>query len=151
MLSWNPPIHGLGVAAMDATHEEFAHLVSETSRASDEDFPYLLKALAEHTCAHFDNESRLMRECGFPAIAEHEGEHRRVLGDLVHMLNAVEEGRLRFARLYVSQGIPDWFRNHLATMDAALGACLKKTMAPQLATMPAPVPGRPHARPGPAP
>lgn len=141
MLSWNPDRHALGVAAMDATHEEFARLASETARASDEDFPYLLNALVEHTRAHFDNESRLMRECGFPAIAEHEGEHRRVLGELVHMLNAVEEGRLRFARLFVSHGVPDWFRNHLATMDAALAACLKRNARP------APRPAAGSARP----
>jgi hemerythrin-like metal-binding protein len=130
MLNWNPALHALGAAEMDATHEDFARLASETALASDEDFPYLLNALVEHTRRHFDNESRLMRECGFPAIAEHEGEHRRVLGELVHMANAVEEGRLRFARLFVSHGIPDWFRNHLATMDAALAACLKRSGRP---------------------
>ncbi len=129
MLNWNPALHALGVDAMDATHEAFTRLTSETIRASDEDFPYLLNALVEHTRQHFENESSLMRHYGFAAIAEHEGEHRRVLGELLHMLNAVQEGRLRFARLYVSQGLPEWFRNHLATMDAALAACIKQQVA----------------------
>lgn len=130
MLSWQAELHALGVAGMDAAHEEFCRLVEATIHASDEDFPYLLHALIERTRNHFDHEERLMRECGFPALAEHAGEHRRVLGELLHMANAVEEGRLRFARLYVSQGLPAWFRNHLATMDAALAACLKRAKAP---------------------
>lgn len=129
MLSWRPDLHALGVREMDATHEAFTRLTSEITCASDEDFPGLLNALAEHTRQHFENESSLMRRCGFPAIAEHEGEHRRVLGELVHLLNAVQEGRLRFARLYVSQGLPEWFRNHLATMDAALASCIKRQAA----------------------
>lgn len=141
MLNWSPALHALGVDAMDATHEAFTRLASETIRASDDDFPYLLSALVEHTRQHFENESSLMRQCGFPAIAEHEGEHRRVLGELVHMLNAVQEGRLRFARLYVSQGLPDWFRNHLATMDAALAGCIK-----QQAAVSAPAPRTPVAQ-----
>ncbi|MDI6750395.1 MAG: hypothetical protein QMD73_09490, partial [Rhodocyclaceae bacterium] len=69
---------------------------------------------------------------------EAEAEHRRVLGELVLIQNAVEEGRLRFARLYVSQGMPAWFRNHLATMDAALAACLKRAAAPRPTAAPAP-------------
>ena len=66
-----------------------------------------------------------MRRCRFPAIAEHEGEHSRVLGDLDRLRRGMEEGRLSFARAYVMQGLPEWFTNHLATMDAALAACLK--------------------------
>ncbi|MCX8086636.1 MAG: hemerythrin family protein [Rhodocyclaceae bacterium] len=138
MLTWQSDLYALGVAAMDAAHAEFCRLVDAASRASDEDFPYLLHALIEHTRGHFDHEERLMRECGFPALAEHASEHRRVLGELLHMANAVEEGRLRFARLYVSQGLPAWFRNHLATMDAALAASLKReaTRAPADDTLP---------------
>lgn len=130
MLSWKPLVHGLGVAEMDATHEEFAGLVAAAGSASDAEFPQLLEILAEHTRTHFANESRLMRDCGFPALAEHEGEHQRVLGEVAQMQRAAAQGRLRLARLYVTQGLPEWFRNHLATMDAALAACLRKRQRP---------------------
>lgn len=126
MLSWSSAIHALGVAEMDATHEEFLRLANETARAADDDLPHLFGMLLEHTQRHFENEGRLMRACRFPASGEHEGEHRRVLGDLFHMRRALDAGRLRFVRLYVAQGLPDWFANHLATMDAALAACLKR-------------------------
>lgn len=126
MLSWDETRHSLGMPAMDATHREFVALAAALAQAGAEDFPLLFETLAEHTRRHFDNESELMRNCRFPAIAEHEGEHRRVLGELAHVGRGIEEGRLSFARAYVKQGLPDWFANHLATMDAALAACLKR-------------------------
>ena len=66
-----------------------------------------------------------MRACGFPAIPEHEGEHARVLADLEHLRRGLAAGRIHFARHYVKEGLLEWFSNHLATMDAALAACLR--------------------------
>ena len=126
MLNWDEARHSLGMPVMDATHREFVALAAALALAGTEDFPLLFDTLAEHTRRHFDNEGELMRACGFPAIAEHESEHRRVLGELAHMQRGIEEGRLTFARTYVKQGLPDWFATHLATMDAALAACLKR-------------------------
>lgn len=126
MLNWDEDRHALGVAEMDATHREFAALAVRLAQAGTADFPRLFEALAEHTRRHFDNESALMRRCRFPAIAEHEGEHSRVLGELAHMQRGLFAGRVALARDYVVNGLPDWFALHLATMDAALAACLKR-------------------------
>lgn len=125
MLSWNEERHALGAPEMDATHREFAALAKELALAGAEDFPLLFEALVDHTRSHFENESRLMRACRFPAIAEHEDEHQRVLGELARLQRGIDEGRVAFARTYVREGLPDWFANHLATMDAALAACVK--------------------------
>lgn len=125
MLSWDEARHALGVAEMDATHREFADLAGALAQAGAEDFPVLFESLLAHTRSHFENESRLMRTCRFPAIAEHEGEHQRVLGELTRLQRGIDEGRAAFARAYVREGLPDWFAQHLATMDSALAACLK--------------------------
>lgn len=125
MLTWDDARCALGVTEMDATHREFVAAVIELEAASAADFPALFRALAAHTRAHFDNESRLMRQCGFPAIAEHEGEHRRVLGEVDWMERMLGQGRIAPVRAYV-RALPDWFARHLATMDAALAACLKR-------------------------
>ncbi len=114
----------LGVADMDATHREFVALADALATASDADFPARFAELREHTRQHFEHEGRLMRACRFPAIGEHEGEHLRVLGELAHLAARVAGGRLAMARAYV-EGMPQWFANHLATMDAALAGCLK--------------------------
>ena len=117
--------HALGVAAMDATHREFvAHLEALTA-ADDASFPGLFEALAEHTRQHFDGEAVLMKQCRFPATGEHTSEHLRVLGEMAFMGRAAKAGRLKTARSYV-EALPTWFATHLATMDAALAACLKR-------------------------
>jgi len=129
MLSWDETRHPLGVAAMDPMHREFLALAGELRVAQDEDFVVLFDSLLDHAQRHFDNESRLMRECRFPAVAEHEGEHRRVLGELARLRAGLDKGRLAFARAYVREGLGPWFEQHLATMDAALAGCLKARCA----------------------
>ena len=124
-LSWNDVRHALGVPRMDATHREFLTLVGETVRAGPEDFPLLFEALTDHTRDHFADEGELMRVCGFPAIREHEGEHRRIIRDMERFLDGIYEGRTGMARAFVKDGLPEWFNNHLATMDAALAARLR--------------------------
>jgi hemerythrin len=125
MLNWQPEIHAVGVAEMDGTHEEFLRKVAVLTHAGDDDFPLLFHDLALHLRAHFEGESRLMRACAFPALVEHESEHRRLLGDVALIGRSVAAGRLGLARAFVAVGLGDWFRTHLATMDSALGARLK--------------------------
>jgi hemerythrin len=114
----------LGVVEMDATHREFVELADALLLACDDEFPALFARLAEHTRQHFEHEGKLMKNCRFPAIGEHNSEHLRVLGELAHFGRGVAAGRLGLARKYV-MGLPDWFATHLATMDSALAACLK--------------------------
>lgn len=125
MLIWDTERHAMGVTGMDATHQEFITGLAALIAAGDEDFPRLFQALAAHTREHFDNESRLMQECRFPAVAEHEGEHQRILGQMAQMQRLLAQGRSAMARAYV-ESLPDWFSQHLATMDSALAACLRR-------------------------
>lgn len=118
--------HVLGVAEMDATHRDFVELADALLVAGDDEFPALFAELHDQTRRHFDNEGKLMKSCRFPAIGEHHSEHLRVLGELAHFSRGVAAGRLGMARNYV-KGLPEWFATHLATMDSALAACLKRT------------------------
>ncbi|THF56924.1 hypothetical protein E6O51_18960 [Pseudothauera rhizosphaerae] len=87
---------------MDATHREFVDLAAALMAADD---------------------------ARFPAIGEHVNEHQRVLGELMAFGRGVQAGRLKFARAYVQQSLPEWFDLHLSTMDAALAAHLKRSAA----------------------
>lgn len=116
----------LGVAAMDATHREFVALADALAGAADDsEFARLFGELREHTLRHFEHEKALMKACRFPATGEHEAEHLRVLGELAHFARSAAAGRPALARQYAA-GLPVWFATHLATMDAALAACLRQ-------------------------
>jgi hemerythrin-like metal-binding protein len=124
-MPWNERFT-LGVADMDATHREFVDLADALLLAPDEAFPALFEALREHTRQHFEHEGKLMKACRFPATGEHNSEHLRVLGELAFLARSVSGGRLAAARDY-AKNLPCWFSTHLATMDAALAACLKRS------------------------
>lgn len=123
-MPWNEQF-SLGVADMDATHREFVAMADDLLVAPDDTFPALFEALREHTRQHFEHEGKLMKACRFPATGEHNSEHLRVLGELAFLARSVSSGRLAMARDY-AKNLPSWFSTHLATMDAALAACLKR-------------------------
>jgi hemerythrin len=130
MLNRDEDRHRLGVDEMDATHREFVALVAALGQADDDRFPALFQTLVEHSRLHFAQEGRLMRLTRFPALGEHEGEHFRVLGELLQFNRAIRRGRLALARAYVKSGLPEWFDLHLSTMDAALAAHHRRTQGP---------------------
>lgn len=129
MTLWVEERHRLGLEEMDGTHREFMALLESLVQASDADFAPLFQRLVDHTRLHFAEEGRLMRLCRFTGLAEHEGEHARVLGDLLQFNRNVKRGRIALARAYARLGLPEWFELHLATMDRALAAQLVKASA----------------------
>lgn len=128
---WDDARHALGVTEMDATHREFADLAGRLAVADDASFPQLFNELLDHTRAHFFAEDAKMKATRFNAIGEHISEHQRVLIELRAFNRSVQAGRMLMARAYVRDNLADWFDLHLATMDSALAAHLKKLESPQ--------------------
>lgn len=129
IIEWRDAQFILGVDEMDDTHREFVDMVNSLEKASNADFIQNFDALIEHTRAHFENEDRLMAEYGFPAIAEHRGEHDRVLGEMTRFNRVLHKGLVSFARSYVDESLKQWFPLHAATMDSALAAHLKSRIS----------------------
>ncbi len=123
---WDAPRHTLGLDEMDDAHREFITQVGTLIAASDAEFPALFHALVTHTREHFMAEGRLMREAKYQGLGVHEGEHHRVLGELQQLNRTLKRGHLPLVRAYVREGLAEWFDTHLAMMDGALVAFLKK-------------------------
>jgi hemerythrin-like metal-binding protein len=110
---------------MDSTHQEFIALVNSLGCADDGEFAELFQQLLEHTEAHFTAENKLMEEVQFPPIQIHMGEHHRVLEQMRIISGKVEKGSIATGRTFVLN-LPQWFREHAATMDSALAGCVKE-------------------------
>jgi len=123
---WDVARHTLGVGKMDSAHCDFIAQVAALIAASDAEFPALFQMLLTHTREHFIAEGKLMREAKYPGLGVHESEHHRVLGELQQLNRSMKRGHLALVRGYVREGLPEWFDTHLAMMDAALVAHLKK-------------------------
>lgn len=110
---------------LDNDHQAFIALLNRLDTASSADFRDLFQQLFEHTEQHFAVENQLMLDYGFPAAAEHKGEHSRVLGEFKQFKSRIDKGMLAFGRSFVRERLPQWLQLHVATMDSALVAHIK--------------------------
>jgi hemerythrin len=115
---------------VDATHQALAELIAGLIAADSAAFASRFQALIALFKLHVAEEGGLMRASRYQGLAEHEGEHHRVLGELVQLNLSIRRGRVALARAYVKEGLAPWFDLHLATMDAALAAHLRRTAQP---------------------
>jgi hemerythrin-like metal-binding protein len=112
---------------VEATHQALAELIEGVVQADSAAFASRFQALLALFRMHVAEEGGLMRSSRYQGLAEHEGEHHRVLGELVQLNLSIRRGRIALARAYVKDGLAPWFDLHLATMDAALAAHLRRT------------------------
>ena len=127
IIEWENDSFLLHMPIMDETHKEFVVLVNQLSAASDKEFAALFEHFIEHTKQHFMQEESFMIETDFPAYSEHRAEHQRILGEFNQFKKRVDKGLIAFARNYINDSMPGWFRLHAATMDSALAMHLNKT------------------------
>lgn len=123
-LNWSDDL-ALGVAEMDATHQEFIALLAEVEAADDSHVMAAWQALVEHTAEHFASEDRYMLATRFAASNCHSTQHRMVL-DVMHQgLAMAQAGDLAPIRQMVRE-LAVWFSQHADSMDAALAMHLQR-------------------------
>ncbi len=115
----------LNFEPIDNDHLSFVTLIEELREADNVAFVTLFEALLKHTEQHFAFENQLMEKYQFAAIHEHQGEHRRVLGELTQFKQRVDRGQIMFARAFCNENLKAWFDLHVASMDSALVAHIK--------------------------
>ena len=89
----------------------------------------LMEEWFEHTKAHFSRENTLMETYSFPAFHCHHSEHEQALDQLETIfLNWRERQDLNELAQYVQNIWPQWFVNHISTMDVVTSAFIKQSM-----------------------
>lgn len=122
----------VGLEPIDAEHAQVVELMN-CVRAALEHTP---ECVQEHLCrltdfllSHFQREELLMREHSFFAFPLHKAEHLRVLEGLERARHQLERGDMENARDYLQKTLPEWFHNHILTMDRVTGRCLLEAIA----------------------
>jgi len=118
MITWSDELKR-GIAFQDDDHQEAVALMNALQTCSDEELPVLYAKLFAHTKEHLQRENELMDRINFFATEVHKGEHDRVLAEMQEFQDKLDAGNLAEVRVYVEQAIPDWFLNHLDSMDTA--------------------------------
>ena len=123
LMQWSAELE-LGQPAMDETHREFVDMLNAVADAADADLLRRLDEFIAHTDAHFAQENAWMVDIMFPPIHCHKGEHDNVIGLMREVRDRVAAGQLELGRV-LARELPEWFRLHASTMDAALAQVIK--------------------------
>jgi hemerythrin len=123
LLEWSAELE-LGQPAMDETHREFVDMLNAVADAPDAELLARLDEFIAHTDAHFAQENAWMVDIMFPPIHCHKGEHDNVIGLMREVRSRVAAGQLELGRV-LARELPEWFRLHASTMDAALAQVIK--------------------------
>lgn len=114
----------LGYAVMDHDHADSLGLWEAAKAAPVGGLAQPFAAFAKHLREHFTREEGLMSEKGFFALHCHSDEHTRVLAVVASIEADLASGSEDRARRYLRYEFPDWFHNHLATMDRVTASFL---------------------------
>jgi hemerythrin len=126
MLVWKPSLE-LGVAEIDAQHKALFEVAGRFSaaveaRESVAVLEELFAFLAEYALDHFAAEERLMREVGYPELAQHIQEHtlfKRQLASLVPQWSS--EGASPAVLMALRGFLELWLTEHVTTSDQRIG------------------------------
>ncbi|MEG3617987.1 hemerythrin family protein [Magnetovibrio sp. PR-2] len=115
-ISWSDELkRGLGF--QDEDHEQAVKVMNALHGCSDAELPALFEQLFTHTAEHLARENELMERIGFFAYGMHKGEHDRVLAELQEFKDKLDAKDLDAVRHYVEVTVPNWFIDHLNSMD----------------------------------
>jgi hemerythrin len=105
---------------MNREHEDFANLLNAAEQAllmGEAALPHLT-LLYDHCVKHFAHEEEEMQRYHFPPYPVHKAEHERVLGMFREQLTNFEAtGDISPVLEFLLETVPDWFGQHLRTMD----------------------------------
>ncbi len=118
---------------MNDVHREELMIVNNVSSAIESrdsaQISQLCDQWLEHTQAHFARENAMMETYNFPALHCHYGEHVEALQGLESIISAwKEKADLEALTSYVRNTWPQWYINHISTMDTVTSAFIKSCL-----------------------
>lgn len=122
----------LHTASMNDTHFESIVKINALSAAIEnaEGIDLALRALIEHTEAHYAEEERQMLEKKFPPYPAHKEEHDASLAQMRQAAaDFFEHNDARALQAYVDRELIPFFLKHTETMDAVTSIFLENSEA----------------------
>ncbi len=139
MLQWTSAL-AIGVPEIDAQHQELFRRVDRLAeQLAAEDRAGTQRTLAflrEYVVVHFAAEERLMEETAYAGLAVHVEEHRRFTGVVRTIDRQLRDGAPVGPILQrLEREVAAWLRDHVATIDRALGRHLAARPPPRIARL----------------
>jgi hemerythrin len=131
---WNEKL-SVGVKGIDRQHRELLSRVNALfdaigSREAGRNVEELLCFMEKYVHRHFLCEEKLMRRHGYPAYAQHLGQHQRFLDELARIDAQFERSGLTEAVVVRMSGyITEWLTGHFLVDDKQLAEFLRGSAA----------------------
>jgi hemerythrin len=127
-LRWTADL-AVGDADIDDQHRELfrraERLIAALREGDRAEVLPTLAYLEAYVVHHFEGEERLMRELGYPGLAEHADAHRAFRHAFAEMVADFEaRGPTALVALTLHNRLSEWLREHLGGVDLALGRFL---------------------------
>lgn len=113
--------YSIGVPLIDADHQLLVALLTQLSEACEEGqsrevIGSILNVLIEYTIHHFRREEQMMSRGGYPELAEHQDDHRRLVAEAERFQAEWIAGR-HDAVEDLSDFLSAWLQGHILAVD----------------------------------
>ncbi len=122
IFAWNES-YSVRVRQMDGQHQKLFEIINDLAEAmrdgkADGVIRDTVEQLAVYTRTHFLQEEVLMRQTGYPGLAGHQEQHRKLMADVEHYKRAYEEGRSA-SPVSLLNFVRQWLVHHIKESDKA--------------------------------
>lgn len=123
---WTPAM-SVGLSELDDDHKQLFYLINRlsdqaASEVSGQAVRDCLFALMRYAERHFSREERVMAACGYPQLDEHRERHKRFVGRITKITEALDAGGKR-PNVKVGEELleflKDWLTHHILIEDMA--------------------------------
>lgn len=129
IFAWNPAF-SVGNRELDEQHQRLLRIcqhldafIEDDTAVGVEQFHIVLNDLSEYANQHFKTEERIMRNCGYPSLAEQTSEHNNFQEQLAGFLLDATNGYLN--RKELRQFLIQWWQDHILESDLLYAPYLK--------------------------
>lgn len=131
LIMWTPDL-AVGIAKIDDQHQQLFKAADDLAEAmwagkGRQEVEKTIDFLADYTLYHFRDEETVMMENQFPGYSVQKQAHEQFTQEITRLRQrfSSEEGGTAMA-IEVLSGACNWLRDHIKTMDKALGDYLQK-------------------------
>lgn len=129
MIAWDPSL-SVGLEELDDQHRALIRLVNELSekraQGDDDAATKTLQFLRDYMNTHLAMETELMLDLDYPEREAHRQQHELFVNHVIFFEIEKEFGVVSSQMLdAILAFLNDWFLNHIATEDKALGAFVR--------------------------
>jgi len=131
VMSWSAAL-ATGHGEIDAQHRKLIDIANRLNEAMQRGggrpaIGAALEELVRYTTFHFEFEEKLMKNANDPQAAQHRGEHRKLVGDVLAQKARFDRGDALSSELL--SFLRDWLVNHIVKTDKVLARKLSAVAA----------------------